>query len=93
MSRETLFTFVLDYRGGTYISQVSGVSLASAMAKWASTRTERDLTTWKVAHKQLAQLVEGDTPMALDGCQNVWCVSNSTEKGVMLLNVIATQSE
>lgn len=93
MSRETLFTFVLEYRGGTYISQVSEVSLAGAMARWANTRTDRDLTTWKLARKQLAELVEGDIPVMVDGCQGVWCLSNSSKEGLMLLNIIATHSE
>jgi hypothetical protein len=92
VNRETLFTFVLDYKGGTYISQVSDLSIAGAVEKWAKTRADRDLTTWGLVREDLTKLAETDTPMAIEGCHNVWCLSNSTEEGLVLINVIATQS-
>jgi hypothetical protein len=93
MNRETLFTFVFDYGGGTYISQISGLSLTKAIAEWANSRTDRDLTTWRLARQQLSELVKCDTPVALEGCQNVWCLTNSSEDSLMLLNIIATQPD
>jgi hypothetical protein len=85
----TVFTFVLEYKGGTYISQTSGRSLAGAVADWARTRTEGDLTTWGLVRGDLKELV-ADTPVLLDGCQNFWCLSASTDKGLILVNIIAT---
>jgi hypothetical protein len=92
MSGEMIFTFVLDFKGGTYISQVSDISLAAAMARWANTRTDHDLAAWGLARIDVTKLVETDTPVALAGCHNVWCLSSSTDDGLILVNVIATAS-
>lgn len=45
MSRETMYTMVVDYKGGTHISQVAGESPEEALTKWANTLSERDLTS------------------------------------------------
>lgn len=89
---DTFFTFIVEYKGGTYISQVSGPSLAGAIAKWARTRTDRDLTTWDMRRDDLNELVKADAPVLLEGCRNIWCMSASTDEGLILVNIVATST-
>lgn len=89
MSELAVFTFVLEYKGGTYISQTFGPSLSVAIANWARTRTDRDLATWGLGRGDLNELV-ADNPVLLDGCRNVWCMSASTDEGLILVNIVAT---
>jgi len=91
VSKNTVFTFVLEYKGGTYISQSTGPSLGGAIAKWAKTRADRDLTTWGLVQDDLNE-VAADTPVPLDGCRNVWCMSASRHQGLILVNIIATET-
>ncbi len=88
---QTIYTIVLDYKGGTYISQVSGESPEVALAKWANTATESDLATWRLSRPELARLLQGRL-VPLENCLNVWSASDSTKAGLMLVNIIATQS-
>jgi len=85
-----LYTIIFDYRGGTYISQVSGDSPGMALAKWESSISEGDLAKWKLARPELARLSQ-DSPVPLDRCLNVWSTSSSTKAGLMLVNIVATE--
>jgi hypothetical protein len=93
VSKKALFTFVLDYKGGTYLSQVLASSLADAAQKWVSTRTSEELNTWSLEPQDLAALADADRPVAIQGCHNVWCMSGSTEEHLILITIIATKLE
>jgi hypothetical protein len=75
------FTFIMDYRGGTYTSQVQADSIQTAILAWA-----RNLAVGEIAHlgpklkQRLIGGLENDeykiyraTP--LQGLTNVWCVN------------------
>ena len=89
---KTLYTIVLDYKGGTYISQVSDESPQVALAKWATIITEDDLVTWKLSRSELTRLSQ-NKPVPLENCLNVWSASDSAKGGLILVHMIATQSE
>jgi hypothetical protein len=91
MSRETLYTIVLDYKGGTYISQSPAESPEAALTKWANAIGENDLVNWGLSRAEITQLPE-DSPVPLKGCLNVWCVTASTKEGLMLVNIVATEA-
>lgn len=90
--RDLLFTFVLDYKGGTYISQVVAPTVGEAIAAWPR------VVNWDVIgiqsssrfEKQLRLDVSGDNPVALDGMSNVWCISPRLGKSVGTLHIVAT---
>jgi len=78
-----LFTFVTDYQGGTYITQVEANGLPSAQKK-AEPRIEAAIE---------AQFDEYglDNPVSVDGVVGVWCTGtlDQDENGV-LVNIILT---
>jgi hypothetical protein len=85
-----VFTVILEYKGGTYISQVSGESPRSSLSVWVSTLRDRDLKEWGTTIAELKEIVESDQPVAVAGCRGVWCVSGSAMGGLALINIIAT---
>ncbi len=91
MISKVLYTLVLDYRGGTYISQKFAESPQEAVAKWAVAITERELSSWGLTKQDVIHLSK-DSPLPLENCSNVWCMSGSTKNGLMLLNIIATKN-
>ena len=91
MSSKVLYTLVLDYRGGTYIAQEFAESPQEAVEKWAVAITEPDLSSWGLTKQAVIDLSK-DFPLPLKNCSNVWCTSDSTQNGPMLLNIIATKT-
>lgn len=86
-----LYTIIFDYQSGTYISQVAAESPKAAIIEWATAAKEQDLSTWRLARAELAQLFES-RPIPIENCLNVWCASGSTDGGLMLLNIVATKA-
>ena len=91
MNRKTLYTMVLEYKGGTYISQTSAESPEVALTEWANTISAQDLAGWGLSRAEITRLSE-DGPVLLKDCSNVWCVTDSTKAGLMLVNIIATEA-
>jgi len=92
MSHFSLYTLILEYRGGTYISQIHGESPTAAVKKWATTITELSLAEWGLARTDLA-LLSDDNPIPLENCVGIWCLTGSAKNHLMLLNVIATATK
>jgi hypothetical protein len=89
MKTKQLYTVILDYAGGTYISQVRSASLYQVLAKWLEQIPQADFKSWKTSRKELGQLLEEPLD-PLTGVSGVWCATASGKKGLMLANVVAT---
>jgi hypothetical protein len=89
MTYKRLYTVVLEYKGGTYVAQASADSPSAALPNWASTTSDSDLKQWGVTREQLTKIASDDL-VPIDDCLNVWCATSSTNEGLLLINVIAT---
>lgn len=71
-----LFTFYLEYKGGTYISQVRAQSYKSAPKIWAE---KLDTTAISQPEKdikiKLLKSVEEEIPIPIEGISKTWCCS------------------
>ena len=83
----TKYTFICDYNGGTYISQVKADFLKEAILLWAKQLEWPKLSILK--RKQLDKQIDDD-PIPLDGIENVWCVTFRIEGKLMLINIVET---
>jgi hypothetical protein len=92
-----LYTVIMEYRGGTYISQVDGDSVVEALRKCASALDPAGIQGRGQARKKDliddigSSLSYGDEPVPLQGLSNVWCTSALTSGGIMQINLVATQ--
>ena len=91
MCKDTLFTIVLDYRGGTYVGQAKGTSVSSALRLWISQIRDQELKEWKIERRELVEIAKSHKPVLLDDRVNVWCVSGVADDDLVLINVIATK--
>ena len=74
MKRTALFTFFLDFAGGTYISQVEADSPESAMVAWAKQLDASKIEGMGPATKdRIIQMIESEGYVNITGMQNVWC--------------------
>lgn len=89
-----LYTFIMEYAGGTYISQVRSNDRLGAMRKWVE---ELDVKSIKwFSEKRKRKLIDDDfkdeVPVLLQECTNVWCFCLRLQKGIALINIIETKS-
>jgi hypothetical protein len=89
-----LFTVFLEYKGGTYISQVRGSSPSAGLSEWSGQLSEKDLMEWSLDRSQLARIVaEGDL-VPLQDRVSVWCLSGVDDHDEqVLVNIVATDDE
>jgi hypothetical protein len=86
------YTLIMDYLGGTYISQASGASPELALlraVKELDVSGVQGLGT-KTKESLIRQLKE-DAPTPLTGLQNVWCISAEVGGHLVLMNLVQTE--
>jgi len=83
-----LFTFVLEYAGGTYVSQQAGADEREAYRSWISslgTSQIPDAERLGVAFEEATQDLT-----AIDLLDGVWCDHAFAQDDLALVNVIRT---
>jgi len=86
-----LYTFVLEFWGGTYISQFEGETAYYAALIWANNLKTKEIPHLRKKHKKLllAELNQNSL-VKLRGVNNVWCDSFLIGKHLALLNIVQT---
>ncbi len=89
-----LYTFILDFRGGTYISQFAGVTAANAAHVWPTELDFEGIAKLRKKHRKilLAGLDE-EGFVRLTGTKNVWCNCFVIGKHLALLNAVQTDAK
>ena len=86
-----LYTFIMEYAGGTYIDQIVASQLAQAIKKWINQldvrRTDKAGPPFVEYFKQM---IEIEAPVAVDETKNVWCFSALPMGKYCLINIILT---
>jgi hypothetical protein len=87
-----LYTFFLEYSGGTYVSQVRARSSLLAMKAWAGKLIELNVPGLGLRSKSdLADKILRDAPTALDGLKNTWCSSALVRGHLALIHFTQTE--
>lgn len=84
-----LFTFIADYKGGTYISQYMAKTLEEALNLWIN---NVDFFTEKQLRSFNKYINDGniDTPIKLEDLNNVWRICYGVLGALLILNVVET---
>ena len=85
-----LFTVVLEFDGGTYISQFRTKSASETAVKHAAHLTGIKGMSTTAIRRRLAETLSSEQPVAIEGVRNVWCCSASVGKKFALVNIVAT---
>jgi len=86
-----LFTFVLDWDGGTYISQITAPTLNEAKANWLNTIDLEILETNSIQF--LSDLTDGlnqDSSILVDDLKSVWRIDLNINNIQGIIHIIAT---
>lgn len=89
------FTFIANFRGGIYCSQVQANNVEDSLPEWLKNiEKDRDQVKHlgsKIIEELRSEIACGDDPPALlDGLKNVWYVLYLTKKGVFSINIVQT---
>jgi hypothetical protein len=85
-----LFTVILEFDGGTYISQFHASSRKNAAMKHSAHLVGIKGMSTPATRRRLADRLSSEVPVAIDGIRRVWCCSASVQKRLALVNIVAT---
>ena len=85
MSETRVYTFVLDYRGGTSLHQCSADHLDAAVEQYLNA-VEREAVLEDSA--ELRKEFAGSPPVPVEGLRRVWCSSALLDGELALLHII-----
>lgn len=86
------FTFIAEFRNGTYISQYEASNLQEAILVWAD-----NLDVLFFTNKVKAKIQENVrdsfySPVPIEEVDSVWCSSYVIYRSLLLLNIVETVS-
>lgn len=88
-----LYTFILEYSGGTYMAQVHAASPKAAMKKWGQTLDISQIYGMNEDRKgALMQEIDSGKLILLGGMLNVWCTSAVVNDELALLHIVKTET-
>ena len=86
----TKYTFIFEYKGGTYIKQLFAPELKDAIIEWGEL-IGSDIPKFNKKNKtQLLSEIHMDAAVLLSGMENVWYLHLALGKNFGHLNIVAT---
>lgn len=86
------FTFIADFEGGTYLSQVEADHVGEALVTWGASLSSSDLGG--LGDERLATLraeLASETPIAVRTLWSVWCASVLVGDAYLLIHIVDTR--
>ena len=91
MTEKLLYSIFLEYRGGTYISQIKSTSPPEALKQWAVSVPSEDLDAWNLERRDLQLVIDDGSLVPLGDRVNIWCLTGVDSKDEQLIvNIVAT---
>ncbi len=93
MIGKQLYSIFLEYRGGTYISQINSLTPLEALTEWASSVPSEDLITWNLRRPELLSVIEYGSLVPLADRVNIWCLTgvDGNHEQLLLTLVVTAQ--
>jgi len=101
----SLYTIMMEYRGGTYISQIKADDQTQALQQWSRdfdaegigdiSEAERNHFAGKLFEKLYGELYEEnpeDTQTPLQGVRSVWCADANVFDDFVIIHTVKTVS-
>ena len=93
--KKYMYTYVVDFRGGTYCSQVKANNIIESLTNWIEEINKSQTEIKFLGRKtilELKQIIkeENNQPTQLNDLKNIWYTLFSTKAGVFHINIIKT---
>jgi hypothetical protein len=91
-----IFTYVVEFRGGTYCSQVLSKNVIDSLNKWIISFESQKAEIAFLGDKTISELkviiTESENkPVELTGLKNIWYMPIYTKVGCFSINIIQTE--
>ena len=87
-----LYTLLLEYDGGSYVSQVSQRSEQAAFADWLETLGKNGIGGYHAG--EVARIFRNGVDLIpLSGLNEIWCCTADGPHGLALVNIVRTATE
>ena len=85
----------MEFKGGTYCSQVVSKDVKESLQFWLSTIREQKSEIKYLGEKiweEIANVIKDEDyqPVMLQGLKNIWCMHIPTRKGSININIVQT---
>ena len=88
--RNSRYTFVIEFLGGTYVHQARGESPDMALRGWLRAASAEELE-WAGYRAELMRALLNHSAAPIEGCQNVWCMSGVAAEHLFLIHIIGNE--
>jgi hypothetical protein len=86
-----LYTFIVEYKGGTYVSQIRSSNPPMAVSDWPRLLPEQELSQWDLDRDQLVGIITAGDAVPLRDRIGVWCLTGVDDADEQLLiNIVRT---
>ncbi|WP_337964707.1 hypothetical protein [uncultured Flavobacterium sp.] len=97
LSETYIFTYIAEFRGGTYCTQVSAINIETSILKWFERINNEKEEIKYLGLKTLEDLkqqinINDNSPIPLKGLKNIWFLSLRTKSGQFSINIIKTSN-
>lgn len=91
LNKESLYTFIMNFKGGTYISQVKGDDEKEACQVWAISLNIDDIEGFDVNTRLLIfKELENEEATQITGTKNVWIIGLDLSGNFAIVHIIKT---
>lgn len=90
---QNLYTFIIDYRGGTYINQITAINIEAVCEIWLKNLDYHVMTKFgHKSYKKLCKLWQNseEQVVPISSTIHVWCITYSIKKSLFLVNIVQT---
>lgn len=91
---KSLFTYIFEFRGGTYTSQLQSSDLQSSIQDWFKKLQQKYREIEHLEPKTVEEIQNeliGEEPIPLEGLVNTWSLGIDTIKGFGLVTIVKTE--
>ena len=87
-----LYTFFMEYKGGTYIAQIIE-TLKNAPVRWAEELEVSKIQGFEARdYEELVSTMKVDEPVPIRGLTNVWCVTAVVGAETAIIHFVETDA-
>lgn len=87
---ESLYSIILDWGGGTYISQIKAANNNRVIEKWLSKFNFSELAVSEEEFSDFYEDCKKSDLITLEDLKNIWCITSMLQGKLALINIIET---
>lgn len=92
IDKSSLYSIIMYYQGGTYISQIKAKEIKKALILWINNLDISIIENFSNEDKKkLQNLAIEEVPILIDGTENIWYTDFLLGKNYMYAHIIKTE--